>query len=112
MEAHGCTVRPDGIRGERPRGRGRGVLVDGAPVPLLSDGGLVRVLNVPPGADVEVVAGRSPTRTGLLQAQALWALLVISFGARPPAFALRGARPDPDAGPEPEPGPRSEAVDV
>jgi len=95
-----------------PFGAGWRVLVDGAPVPLLSDGGLVRVLNVPPGADVEVVAGRSPTRTGLLQAQALWALLVISFGARPPAFALRGARPDPDAGPEPEPGPRSEAVDV
>lgn len=75
-----------------PFGAGWRVLVDGASVPLLSDGGLVRVVGVTAGAAVEIVADPSLTRRGLLRAQAVWALLVVSLGARPPAFALRNAR--------------------
>lgn len=74
-----------------PFGVGWRVLVDGATTPTLTDDGLLRVLDVPPGSDVEVVASPSATRTGLLQAQALSALIVISLGARPPAFARRSA---------------------
>ena len=75
-----------------PFGSGWSVIVDGAALPMLSDAGLVRVLDVPADVEVEVVASVSPTRTTLLQAQALWALLVVSLAARPPAFALRNAR--------------------
>lgn len=75
-----------------PFGAGWRVLIDGASRPMLSDDGLLRVLDVPAGSTVEVVAGQSTTRRGLLRAQALWALLVVSLGARPPAFALRNAR--------------------
>jgi GT2 family glycosyltransferase len=75
-----------------PFGMGWSVIVDGAPLPMLSDDGLVRVLNVPGDAEVAVVAAASPTRATLLQVQALWALLVVSLAARPPAFALRNAR--------------------
>ena len=75
-----------------PFGAGWRVLVDGNPVPMLTDGGLLRVLDVSAGSAVEIVASASTTRSGLLQAQAFWALLVVSLGARPPAFALRNAR--------------------
>lgn len=75
-----------------PFGSGWSVLVDGAALPMLSDAGLVRVLDVPADVEVEVVASVSPIRTTLLQAQALWALLVLSLAARPPALALRNAR--------------------
>jgi GT2 family glycosyltransferase len=75
-----------------PFGAGWRVLIDGAPVPMLNDDGLLRVLDVAPGSAVEIVATTSTTRSGLLRAQAFWALLVISLGARPPAFALRNAR--------------------
>jgi GT2 family glycosyltransferase len=75
-----------------PFGAGWRVLVDGASVPLLSDEGLVRVLDVPADADVEIVAGAATRRAALLQVQAFWALLVLSFAARPPAYALRAPR--------------------
>ncbi len=75
-----------------PFGAGWRVLVDGSPFPMLSDDGLVRVLGVPADADVELEASSSTRRTLLLRGQGLWALLVISLGARPPALALRNAR--------------------
>jgi GT2 family glycosyltransferase len=75
-----------------PFGAGWRVLVDGSAFPLLSDDGLLRVLGVPADAEVEVVASASTRRSVLLRGQALWALLVVSLGARPPAFALRNAR--------------------
>jgi hypothetical protein len=75
-----------------PFGSGWRVLVDGEAAPSLSDDGLLRVRAVPPGADVEIVAGASTRRSTLLRAQAFWALLVVSLGARPPALALRNAR--------------------
>jgi hypothetical protein len=75
-----------------PFGSGWRVLVDGAAFPILSDGGLVRVFGVPEAADIEIVAAPSTRRAALLRAQALWAVLVISLGARPPALALRNAR--------------------
>jgi GT2 family glycosyltransferase len=75
-----------------PFGAGWRVFVDGSAFPMLSDDGLLRVLGVPADADIEVVAQPSPRRTQLLRFQALWALLVISLGARPPALALRNAR--------------------
>jgi hypothetical protein len=59
---------------------------------MLTDDGLLRVRDVPPRTEVEIVASPSTTRRGLLQGQALWAMLVVSLGARPPAFALRNAR--------------------
>ena len=81
-----------------PFGVGWRVLVDGAAVPILTDDGLLRVFDVPPGSEVEIVASPSATRPGLLQAQALWALIVISLGARPPAFARRNAGRRPTKG--------------
>jgi hypothetical protein len=75
-----------------PFGAGWSVRVDDAALPMLSDAGLVRVLDVRSDARIEVVAAASPTRTALLRGQALWALLVVSFAARPPAFARRNAR--------------------
>jgi len=75
-----------------PFGSGWSVVSDGAALPMLSDAGLVRVLGVSADAGIEVVAATSPVRTTLLQGQALWALLVVSLAARPPAFALRNAR--------------------
>ena len=74
-----------------PFGAGWRVLVDGAMTPTLTDDGLLRVLDVPPRSEVEVVASPSVARPGLLQAQAFWALIVISLGARPPAFARRNS---------------------
>lgn len=68
------------------------VLVDGAPTRMLVDDGLVRVRDVPGGSVVQIVADPSTARGDLLRAQALWALFVVSLGARPPAFALRSAR--------------------
>jgi len=89
-------VGPSGDGGDLliavPFGAGWRVLIDGSPFPMLSDDGLVRVLGVPAGVEVDVVAGTSPRRSVLLRGQALWALLVVSLGARPPAFALRNAR--------------------
>ena len=89
-------VGTSGVGGELvaavPFGAGWRVLVDGSPFPMLSDDGLVRVLGVPADADVELLAGSSTRRTLLLRGQGLWALLVISLGARPPALALRNAR--------------------
>ena len=73
-------------------GAGWQVRVDGAPLPILSDDGLVRVRSIPEGAEVEVLAAPSARRSALLQAQGLWALLIVSLGARPPRFALRNAR--------------------
>jgi GT2 family glycosyltransferase len=93
-----------------PFGVGWRVLVNGAPVPLLSDEGLLRVLDVPTGVDVEVVAGANATRTGLLRMQALWALLLASLGLRPPGFAVRGARSEQTAGSGSAPEPESEAL--
>ncbi len=75
-----------------PFGAGWVVRVDGAARPVLSDEGLVRVLDIRDGDRVEVEAGRSPVRRTALRLQALGALLVISLGARPPAFAIRNAR--------------------
>jgi len=75
-----------------PFGAGWRVLVDGAPRPMLSDDGLLRVLTVEAGAEVEIVAEPTGIRTGGLRLQAVSALLVASLGARPPAFALRNAR--------------------
>lgn len=75
-----------------PFGAGWRVLVDGSAVPMISDAGLVRALGVPAGAEIEVVATPSATRTALLRGQAFWALLILSLGARPPAFAIRNAR--------------------
>jgi GT2 family glycosyltransferase len=75
-----------------PFGSGWQVLVDGSPFPMLSDDGLVRVRGIPADADVEVVAASSARRTALLRGQGLWALLVISLGARPPEVARRNAR--------------------
>lgn len=72
-----------------PFGSGWRVIVDGDAVPMLSDDGLVRVLDVPAGARVELDGAPSTARRTGLQLQALWALLVISLGARPPAVARR-----------------------
>jgi len=74
-----------------PFGVGWQVRVDGALVPMLSDDGLVRVLDVPAEVPVELVAGEDPFRPTLLRLQALWALVVLSLGARPPALARRTA---------------------
>lgn len=97
-----AQVAPDGFVGSSgpggellaalPFGRDWRVLVDGAARPMLNDGGLIQVAGVPADADVEVVATPSVTRTTLLRGQALWALLVLSLGARPPAFARDNAR--------------------
>jgi hypothetical protein len=59
---------------------------------MLVDDGMVRVLDVRSGAQVEVVAGEDPVRRLALRAQALVALLVLSLGARPPQAAVRNAR--------------------
>jgi len=75
-----------------PFGEGWRVLVDGVAAPMRSDEGLVTVLDIPAAATLEVVASPSTTRTGLLRGQALWAVLIVSLGARPPAFALRSAQ--------------------
>jgi len=75
-----------------PFGAGWEVRVDGATRPLLSDDGLLRVLDVDAGSDIEVAATPSVGRRTALQIQALGAFLVLSLGARPPAFALRNAR--------------------
>lgn len=75
-----------------PFGAGWRVLADGAALPMQSDDGLIRVLGVPAGAEVALVATVAPERGLLLRGQALWALLVVSLGARPPAFARRNAR--------------------
>ena len=75
-----------------PFGAGWRVLADGVALPMQSDDGLVRVLGVPAGAEVALVATVAPERGLLLRGQALWALLVVSLGARPPAFARRNAR--------------------
>jgi hypothetical protein len=76
-----------------PFGMGWQVRVDGELVPMLSEDGLVRVRDVPADVTVELVAGEDPLRPALLQLQALWALVVLSLGARPPALARRaGAR--------------------
>jgi GT2 family glycosyltransferase len=75
-----------------PFGSGWRVLVDGVARPMLSDDGLLRVIDVAPDATVEVVAPTSTSRRTGLRLQLLGALLVISLGARPPAFALRNAR--------------------
>ena len=74
-----------------PFGAGWQVRVDGTPVPVLSDDGLVRALDVPADARVEVVASPSPGRRTGLRLQALWAVLVVSLAARPPALARRDA---------------------
>jgi len=75
-----------------PFGAGWQVRVEGALRPLLNDDGLVRVIDVAAGTTVEVVAAPVLPRRTALQIQALGALLVLSLGARPPAFALRNAR--------------------
>ncbi len=75
-----------------PFGAGWRVLSDGSPLPMQSDDGLVRVLGVPAGVELEVLASAPPERGLLLRGQALWALLVFSLGARPPAFARSNAR--------------------
>ena len=75
-----------------PFGAGWRVMSDGTSLPMLSDDGLVRVLNLSADARIEVVAAVDPGRTALLRGQALWALLVVSLGARPPAYARRNAR--------------------
>ena len=75
-----------------PSGAGWQVRVDGAVRPTLSDDGLLRVLDVGAGRTVEVVATSSSARRSALQFQAVGALMVISLGARPPAFAIRSAR--------------------
>jgi hypothetical protein len=75
-----------------PFGVGWQVRVDGSSAPMLSDDGLVRVLDVAEGRTVEVVATPSLARRTALQLQAFGALLVLSLGARPPAFAIRNAR--------------------
>lgn len=72
-----------------PFGMGWQVRVDGELVPMLSEDGLVRVRDVPADVTVELVAGEDPLRPALLQLQALWALVVLSLGARPPALARR-----------------------
>ncbi len=74
-----------------PFGAGWQVRVDGAAVPVLSDDGLVRALDVPASARVDVVATAAPGRRTGLRLQALWAVLVLSLAARPPALARRDA---------------------
>lgn len=74
-----------------PFGMGWQVIVDGDPVPMLSDDGLVRVRDVPADVSIELSAGRDPTRPTLLRLQAFWTLVVLSLGARPPALARRAA---------------------
>ena len=75
-----------------PFGAGWRVLVDGVASPMQSDDGLVRVRDVPPDAEVVLMGMTRPDRDLLLRGQAVWALLVVSLGARPPAFARRNAR--------------------
>jgi hypothetical protein len=75
-----------------PFGAGWQVIVDGSPRPMLNDAGLLRARDVAAGSTVEVLASPSPTRRTGLRLQALGLLLVLSLGARPPAFALRNAR--------------------
>jgi len=75
-----------------PFGGGWRVRVGGAQRPTLSDDGLLRVLDVSAGSTVEIVAAPSVARRTALQFQAVGALMVISLGARPPAFAIRNAR--------------------
>jgi len=75
-----------------PFGAGWQVRVDGATRPMLSDDGLLRVLDIGVGSRLEIVAAPSVARRTALQFQAVGALMVISLGARPPAFALRNAR--------------------
>ena len=83
-----------------PFGAGWRVLADGVALPMQSDDGLIRVLGVPAGAEVALVATVAPERGLLLRGQALWALLVVSLGARPPAFARRNARRRAEVGAE------------
>jgi len=68
------------------------VRVDGTTRPVLSDDGLLRVRDIVSGSTVEIAPTPSVARRTALQAQALGALLVLSLGARPPAFAIRNAR--------------------
>jgi GT2 family glycosyltransferase len=75
-----------------PFGAGWRVLIDGSPRPMLVDDGMVRVLDVVAGTDVELIAGTDPFRQQALRVQLLIALLVVSLGARPPRFAVRNAR--------------------
>lgn len=70
-------------------GVGWQVTIDGSPVPMRSDDGLVAVRDVPAGVAVELVAGEDPVRPALLRLQGVWALVVLSLGARPPALARR-----------------------
>jgi GT2 family glycosyltransferase len=75
-----------------PFGVGWQVRVDGANRPMLSDDGLLRVLDVSAGSTVEVSATPSTARRTALRLQAVGALMIVSLGARPPAFAIRNAR--------------------
>jgi hypothetical protein len=75
-----------------PFGAGWRVLVDGSSRPMLVDDGMIRVLDVRAGAEVELVAGDDRVRRLALRAQALVALLIVSLGARPPQAAVRNAR--------------------
>lgn len=75
-----------------PFGAGWRVLVDGSPRPMLVDDGLVRVLDVPAGANVALIAGSDTIRQVVLRVQLMVALLVVSLGARPPQAAVRNAR--------------------
>jgi hypothetical protein len=75
-----------------PFGEGWQVRVAGSARPMLSDDGLVRVRDVGAGSTVEVFATHSAARRTGLRIQALGLLVVLSFGARPPAFAIRNAR--------------------
>ena len=81
-----------------PFGAGWQVRVDGSVRPTLSDDGLLRARDVAAGSTVEVVATPSAPRRAALQFQAFGALLVLSLGARPPAFAIRNARRRAEAG--------------
>lgn len=75
-----------------PFGAGWQARVAGASRSTSNDDGLLRVRDVGSGRSVEVSASLPDSRRTGLQLQALGALLVISLGARPPAFAIRNAR--------------------
>ncbi len=74
-----------------PVAAGAVVRIDGAVRPVLADDELLRVPDVPDGADVEVRLPDLPVRRAWLLVQGFALLAVVSLGARPPRAVVRAA---------------------